>query len=213
MPSTHRSNGSDDSSPIFGSSRKGGVEVTTDFTANNTSSNMCGCTIMNNQDGYSIAQVMRTKPNVHGSPEFPSMIRVDASGRWSSTSTSSARRWATGEGEFTQANFEEVMSTHYGRMINLDDRTLFFANPEDAAEYLGFDLQRSERREAQVYEKDGERYYIVDGHIHFWDGSPENQANKYGKGFIECFYDYHRNLSRPSGSGPSTSSRSTPSRT
>ena len=46
-----------------------------------------------------------------------------------------------GEGAFTQANFEEVMSTHYGRMINLDDRTLFFANPEDAAEYLGFDLQ------------------------------------------------------------------------
>ena len=48
-----------------------------------------------------------------------------------------------------------------------------------------------------MYEKDGERYFIVDGHIHFWDGSPENQANKYGKGFIECFYDYHRNLSPP----------------
>src|SRR5256714_5261467 len=48
-----------------------------------------------------------------------------------------------------------------------------------------------------VYEKDGERYFIVDGHIHFWDGSPQNQANKYGKGFIECFYDYHRNLSPP----------------
>src|SRR5258708_30177114 len=55
----------------------------------------------------------------------------------------------------------------------------------------------SERRESAVYEKDGERYFIVDGHIHFWDGSPENQANKYGKGFIECFYDYHRNLSPP----------------
>jgi propane monooxygenase coupling protein len=33
------------------------------------------------------------------------------------------------------------MSTHYGRMIHLDDKTLFFANPEDAAEYLGFDLK------------------------------------------------------------------------
>ncbi|MGH9074341.1 MAG: amidohydrolase family protein, partial [Acidimicrobiales bacterium] len=48
-----------------------------------------------------------------------------------------------------------------------------------------------------MYEKDGERYYVVDGHVHFWDASPENQANKYGKGFIECFYDYHRNLSPP----------------
>jgi predicted TIM-barrel fold metal-dependent hydrolase len=46
-----------------------------------------------------------------------------------------------------------------------------------------------------VYEKDGERYFIVDGHVHFWDASPENQANKYGTGFIKCFYDYHRNLS------------------
>ncbi|MGH9066290.1 MAG: amidohydrolase family protein [Acidimicrobiales bacterium] len=48
-----------------------------------------------------------------------------------------------------------------------------------------------------MYEKDGESYFIVDGHIHFWDATPENQANKYGKGFIECFYDYHRNLSPP----------------
>ena len=53
-----------------------------------------------------------------------------------------------------------------------------------------------------MYEKNGERYFIVDGHIHFWDGSPENQANKYGKGFIECFYDYHRNLSPAESTNP-----------
>jgi len=46
-----------------------------------------------------------------------------------------------------------------------------------------------------MYTKDGENYFIVDSHTHFWDGSPANQANRYGKGFIECFYDYHRNLS------------------
>ncbi|MGH3665075.1 MAG: amidohydrolase family protein [Egibacteraceae bacterium] len=46
-----------------------------------------------------------------------------------------------------------------------------------------------------MYSKDGERYFIVDGHIHLWDASPENQANQYGEGFISCFYDYHRNLS------------------
>jgi propane monooxygenase coupling protein len=33
------------------------------------------------------------------------------------------------------------MSTHYGRMVVLDDRVLFFAHPEDAAEYIGFDLK------------------------------------------------------------------------
>jgi predicted TIM-barrel fold metal-dependent hydrolase len=44
-----------------------------------------------------------------------------------------------------------------------------------------------------MYEKDGEQYYIVDAHIAFWDASPENR-NKFGEGFIKCFYDYHRNL-------------------
>ncbi len=46
-----------------------------------------------------------------------------------------------------------------------------------------------------MYEQDGERYFIVDGHIHWWDASEENIANEYGEGFIRCFYDYHRNLS------------------
>jgi uncharacterized protein len=45
-----------------------------------------------------------------------------------------------------------------------------------------------------MYEHDGERYFIVDGHVHFWDARPENR-NHYGEGFIACFYDYHRNLS------------------
>jgi predicted TIM-barrel fold metal-dependent hydrolase len=48
-----------------------------------------------------------------------------------------------------------------------------------------------------MYEKDGEKYFVVDGHMHFWDASPANQKNKYGAGFISCFYDYHRNLSPP----------------
>ena len=43
----------------------------------------------------------------------------------------------------------------------------------------------------------GTEYFIVDGHVHFWDASPANQLNKYGEGFIGCFYDYHRNLSPP----------------
>ena len=29
------------------------------------------------------------------------------------------------------------MSTHYGRMIHMDDRTIMFGNPEDAAEFIG----------------------------------------------------------------------------
>jgi predicted TIM-barrel fold metal-dependent hydrolase len=47
-----------------------------------------------------------------------------------------------------------------------------------------------------VYEKDGEKYFVVDGHVHFWDAGPDNR-NRFGEGFINCFYDYHRNLSPP----------------
>ncbi len=46
-----------------------------------------------------------------------------------------------------------------------------------------------------MYTKDGESYFVVDGHVHFWDGSPANQANIHGTQFIDCFYDYHKNLS------------------
>jgi propane monooxygenase coupling protein len=46
-------------------------------------------------------------------------------------------------GFFNSAEFEEDMSTHYGRMIHTDDMTIMFANPEEAAEYIGFDLTAS----------------------------------------------------------------------
>lgn len=43
--------------------------------------------------------------------------------------------------------------------------------------------------------KDGEEIFIIDGHTHFWDGSPANQKNVHGKQFIDCFYAYHSGLS------------------
>ncbi|MFE7974011.1 amidohydrolase family protein [Streptomyces shenzhenensis] len=46
-----------------------------------------------------------------------------------------------------------------------------------------------------MYVKDGEEYFIVDAHVALWDARPENQLNAQGKQFIDCFYDYHRNLS------------------
>src|SRR5689334_16607258 len=46
-----------------------------------------------------------------------------------------------------------------------------------------------------MYTKDGETYFIVDAHVALWDARPENQRNIHGEQFIDCFYDYHRNLS------------------
>ena len=110
------------------------------FKANNTASNMCGFTLMNNQVGALIAQVMATKDNVTVTP-LPSMIRVDAKNRVDVVYAEIDDAAGEEEGWFDSAEFEENMSTHYGRMIHEDDRTIMFANPEDAAEYIDFDLK------------------------------------------------------------------------
>jgi propane monooxygenase coupling protein len=94
---------------------------------------------MNNQVGAVIAQVMATKDNVTVTP-LPSMIRVDAVGRMDVVYDEVSEALGEEPGFFDAAEFEENMSTHYGRMVHLDDRTIMFANPEDAAEYIDFDL-------------------------------------------------------------------------
>ena len=109
------------------------------FKSDSTASNKCGFTLMNNQVGAVIAQVMATKPNVTVTP-LPSMIRVDAVGRMDVIYDEISEALGEDPGYFDQSEFEEDMSTHYGRMIHTDDRTIMVANPEDAAEYLGFDL-------------------------------------------------------------------------
>jgi propane monooxygenase coupling protein len=108
------------------------------FAENRTSSNMAGVTLMNNQVGYVVADVMRGKHGVTVT-DLPSMIRVDGENKVDFDYEELAE--ALGWDDFGNDDFEEIMSTHYGRMVVLDDRVLLFANPEDAAEYIGFDLQ------------------------------------------------------------------------
>jgi propane monooxygenase coupling protein len=109
-----------------------------EFVSDRTSSNKAGVTLMNNQVGYVVANVMRDKENVVIT-ELPSMIRVDGVNKidFDYEEIADALGWA----DFGNNDFEEIMSTHYGRMVVLDDRVLLFANPEDAAEYIDFDLQ------------------------------------------------------------------------
>ena len=107
---------------------------------NATSSGMCGITLMNDQVGEVVAEVMRTKPGVKIT-YLPSMIRVDADTRMDFVYDELAEALGEEQGSFSSADLEESMSTHYGRMVHEDDRTIMFANPEDAAEYIGFDLK------------------------------------------------------------------------
>jgi propane monooxygenase coupling protein len=110
------------------------------FKSDNTASNRCGVTLMNNQVGAVVADVMRDKAGVTVTP-LPSMIRVDGTNRMDFEYDEISEALGEEQGYFDAAEFEENMSTHYGRMIHEDDRTIMFANPEDAAEYIGFDLK------------------------------------------------------------------------
>ena len=112
------------------------------YKSDNTASNMCGVTLMNNQVGVVVAEVMKDKPGVTVMP-LPSMIRVDARNRMDFVYDEISEALGEESGFFNAAEFEENMSTHYGRMIHEDDRTIMFANPEDAAEFIGFDLTAS----------------------------------------------------------------------
>ncbi|HEY1508461.1 MAG TPA: MmoB/DmpM family protein [Solirubrobacteraceae bacterium] len=108
------------------------------FKFSRTSSNRAGITLMNNQVGYTVAEVMRGKEGVTVEV-LPSMIRVDGDNKFEFDYEEIAE--ALGWDDFGNDDFEEVMSTHYGRMVVLDDRIIMFANPEDAAEYISFDLR------------------------------------------------------------------------
>jgi propane monooxygenase coupling protein len=110
------------------------------FKSDSTASNMCGFTLMNSQVGALIANVLERLPNVKVTP-LPSMIRVDGKDKFEVIYADVDEEAGEDEDWFNAAEFEEAMSTHYGRMVHLDDRTIMFANPEDAAEYIDFDLK------------------------------------------------------------------------
>jgi len=108
------------------------------FKFDKSPSNRAGITLMNNQVGHVVAEVMRSKEGVDVE-ELPSMIRVDGTGQFEINYEECAE--ALGWDDFGNDDFEEIMSTHYGRMVVLDDKIIMFANPEDAAEYIDFDLK------------------------------------------------------------------------
>ena len=109
------------------------------FKSDNTASGKAGVTLMNTQIGAVVAEVMDRQDNVTVT-YLPSMIRVDCVGRMDFVYADISEALGEEEDYFDAAQFEENMSTHYGKMIHEDDRTIMFASPEDAAAYLGWDL-------------------------------------------------------------------------
>ena len=106
------------------------------YKADNTASGKAGVTLMNSQVGVVVADVMNRQDNVTVT-YLPSMIRVDSVGRMDFVYAENSEPLGEEEGFYTAAEFEENMSTHYGKMIHMDDRTVMFGNLEEAAEFIG----------------------------------------------------------------------------
>ena len=105
------------------------------YQKDDSESGMAGVTLMNNQVGVVVAEVMDRQENVTVR-HLPSMIRVDCVGRMDFVYADISDALGEEEGYYDAAEFEENMSTHYGKMIHLDDRTVMCGSMEEAAELI-----------------------------------------------------------------------------
>jgi propane monooxygenase coupling protein len=112
------------------------------YDSDQTASNKVGVTLSQSVEGNVIAELMEEKEGVEVT-HFPAMIRIDADDKLVFDLVEIQE--ALGDvDEFTAYDFQIEMATHYGRMVADDETVTLFANPEDAAEELGFDLLEKE---------------------------------------------------------------------
>jgi hypothetical protein len=143
------------------------------FKADSTASNKCGVTLMNNQIGAVVATVMKAKPGVTVTP-LPSMIRVDAINRmdfvYDEISERSARNRGSSTPRSSRSRCRRTTGGWFTRTIGRSCSPIPRTPPSISVSICA----RPTAEETSVYEKDGERYFVVDGHTHFWDASPAN---------------------------------------
>lgn len=103
-----------------------------DMRFEDTISHQCGVTMNDSVEARVIAEVMAAKPGIRVT-YMPAMIRIDGEG------TVEFKMDEIGEAlgrEMTPHIFEISTSTHYGRMVMVDDNTVvLFGNLDDALEY------------------------------------------------------------------------------
>ena len=112
------------------------------YHSDQTASNRVGVTLSQSVEGNVIAEVMEEKEGVEVT-HFPAMIRIDADDKLVFDLVEIQEALGDSD-EFTAYDFQIEMATHYGRMVADDETVTLFANPEDAAEELGFDLLEQE---------------------------------------------------------------------
>lgn len=103
-----------------------------DIKFEDTISHQCGVTMNDSVEARAIADLMAEKPGVTVTHQ-PALIRIDGEG----TLTFDMEEISEVLGkEMTVETFEVNTSTHYGRMVKVDDNTItLFGRMEDMFEY------------------------------------------------------------------------------
>lgn len=103
-----------------------------DLKRQDTVSHRCGVTMNDSTDARVIAEVMQEKHGIEVL-HYPAMIRLDGEGKM--TFNMEELSEALGRA-FTTYDFEVVMSTHYGRMVMIDENTVVvFGDMDEARQY------------------------------------------------------------------------------
>jgi propane monooxygenase coupling protein len=104
-----------------------------DIRFEDTISHQCGITMNDSVESHAIAEVMEKKPNVMVT-YLPSMIRIDGEPKLEFKMDEISE--ALGR-PMTPHLFEVQTSTHYGRMVMVDDNTvILFGNLDEALVYI-----------------------------------------------------------------------------
>jgi propane monooxygenase coupling protein len=104
-----------------------------DMRFEDTVSDQCGVTMNDSVEARVIAEVMAEKPGVTVT-YLPAMIRIDGSGKLIFKMDEISERLGR---DMTPHLFEISTSTHYGRMVMVDDNTVvLFGNMDEVMEYI-----------------------------------------------------------------------------
>lgn len=104
-----------------------------DITFNQTISDECGVTMNDSVEARAIAEFMATKPDVTVTYQ-PALIRIDGHDKLIFKMDEISEYLGR---DMTAEIFEVNTSTHYGRMVRVDDNTvILFGNMDDVFEYI-----------------------------------------------------------------------------
>jgi propane monooxygenase coupling protein len=104
-----------------------------DIVFDRTISHQCGITMNDSVEARAIAEFMAKKPNVTVTYQ-PALIRIDGVGKLVFKMDEISEILGK---DMTAEIFEVNTSTHYGRMVRIDDNTVtLFGNMDEVLEYI-----------------------------------------------------------------------------